>query len=227
MTNEQILWLARVRVGLQKADIRVNLMRVTRDRPHLEAVLNRASELTDETAVESAMKLMAQLGMINGSRAMALSRGLSITRQNSQSSLLDSPTQMGLLGNLSLSTASANSSISAPAANPRSSPSSAANSAPRSDSPLARRQRRCPAASATSAACANATQLRINGMNRLLVLCKTNELGRSRVNFLPIPLFPAGIAARELPAQRALFRLFPCCVVCFSAHPFHRHLPKR
>lgn len=128
MTNEQILWLARVRGGLQKADIRVNLVRVTRDRPYLEAVLNRASELTDETAVESAMKLMAQLGMINGSRAMDPSRELSITLQNSQSSLLDSPTQMGLRGNLP-PPPRAPTPASAPAANPNSSPSNAANSA--------------------------------------------------------------------------------------------------
>ena len=42
MTNEQILWLARVRVGLQRANVRVDLVRVTRDRPYLEAVLSRA-----------------------------------------------------------------------------------------------------------------------------------------------------------------------------------------
>lgn len=81
MTNEQILWLARVRVGLQKADIRVDLVRVTRDRPYLEAVLNRASELTDESAVESAMKLMAQLGMINGRRVMDSSLTSEILRR--------------------------------------------------------------------------------------------------------------------------------------------------
>ena len=70
MTNEQILWLSRVRVGLQRAGIPVDLVRVTRDRPYLEAVLARASELTDEAAVESSMKLMSQLGMINGSSVM-------------------------------------------------------------------------------------------------------------------------------------------------------------
>lgn len=81
MTNEQILWLARVRVGLQKADIRVDLVRVTRDRPYLEAVLNRATELTDESAVESAMKLMSQLGMINGRRVMDSSLKADILRR--------------------------------------------------------------------------------------------------------------------------------------------------
>ncbi len=81
MTNEQILWLARVRVGLQKANIRVDLIRVTRDRVYLESVLNRASELTDETAVESAMKLMAQLGMINGRRVMDSSIKAEILRR--------------------------------------------------------------------------------------------------------------------------------------------------
>jgi hypothetical protein len=72
MTNEQILWLARVRV---------DLVRVTRDRAYLEAVLNRASELTDETAVESAMKLMSQLGMINGRRVMDSSLKAEILRR--------------------------------------------------------------------------------------------------------------------------------------------------
>ena len=90
MTNEQILWLARVRVGLQKADIRVDLVRVTRDRPYLEAVLNRASELTDESAVESAMKLMAQLGMINGRRVMEPSLKTEILRRFSAP--IDGPT---------------------------------------------------------------------------------------------------------------------------------------
>lgn len=80
MTNEQILWLARVRVGLQRADVRVDLVRATRDRPYLEAVLSRATEVHDEIAVESAMKLMSQLGMINGTRAMDPARDLSITR---------------------------------------------------------------------------------------------------------------------------------------------------
>lgn len=81
MTNEQILWLARVRVGLQKVGIRVDLVRATRDRAYLESVLNRASELTDETAVESAMKLMAQLGMINGRRVMDSSLKAEILRR--------------------------------------------------------------------------------------------------------------------------------------------------
>lgn len=80
MTNEQILWLARVRVGLQRANVRVDLVRVTRDRPYLEAVLSRATELHDEIAVESAMKLMAQLGLINGARVMDPAREQSITR---------------------------------------------------------------------------------------------------------------------------------------------------
>ncbi len=81
MTNEQILWLARVRVGLQRAGIKVDLIRVTRDRPYLESVLTRASELTDETAVESAMKLMSQLGMINGRRVMDSSLKAEILRR--------------------------------------------------------------------------------------------------------------------------------------------------
>jgi hypothetical protein len=80
MTNEQILWLARVRVGLQRANVRVDLVRVTRDRPYLEAVLARATELHDETAVEAAMKLMSQLGLINGTRVMDPARDQSITR---------------------------------------------------------------------------------------------------------------------------------------------------
>ena len=80
MTNEQILWLARVRVGLQRANVRVDLVRVTRDRPYLEAVLNRATELHDETAVESAMKLMSQLGLINGARVMDPKYDQGITR---------------------------------------------------------------------------------------------------------------------------------------------------
>lgn len=70
MTNEQILWLARVRVGLQKAGVSMDLVRATRDRAYMETVRIRASELTDESAVESAVKLMAQLGMINGRRVM-------------------------------------------------------------------------------------------------------------------------------------------------------------
>jgi hypothetical protein len=81
MTNEQILWLARVRVGLQKSNIRIDLVRVTRDREYLESVLNQASELTDESAVESAMKLMAQLGMINGRRVMDSSLTAEILRR--------------------------------------------------------------------------------------------------------------------------------------------------
>ena len=109
MTNEQILWLARVRVGLQKADIRVDLVRVTRDRPYLEAVLNRASELTDETAVESAMKLMAQLGMINGSRVMDPSRETSITRSKKPDDVLDFATQNSLRGGVTPANAASSS----------------------------------------------------------------------------------------------------------------------
>lgn len=81
MTNEQILWLARVRVGLQKASVSVDLVRATRDRAYMETVLIRASELTDESAVESAMKLMAQLGMINGRRVMDSSLKAEILRR--------------------------------------------------------------------------------------------------------------------------------------------------
>jgi hypothetical protein len=80
MTNEQILWLARVRVGLQRANVLVDLVRATRDRPYLEAVLSRATELHDETAVEASMKLMSQLGLINGARVMDPARDQSITR---------------------------------------------------------------------------------------------------------------------------------------------------
>lgn len=70
MTNEQILLLSRVRVGLQRAGVMVDLVRMTRDRPYLEGVLFRASELDDEIPVQSAMLLMSQLGLINGKRVM-------------------------------------------------------------------------------------------------------------------------------------------------------------
>ena len=80
MTNEQILWLARVRVGLQRANVSVDLVRATRQRPYLEAVLARATELHDEIAVEAAIKLMPQLGLINGARVMDPARNLSIPR---------------------------------------------------------------------------------------------------------------------------------------------------
>lgn len=81
MTNEQILLLSRIRVGLQRAGIAVDLVRVTRDRIYLEAVLMRASELTDETAVQSAMLLMSQLGIINGRRVMDNSLKAEILRR--------------------------------------------------------------------------------------------------------------------------------------------------
>jgi hypothetical protein len=100
MTNEQILWLARVRVGLQRAQIPVDLVRVTRDRPYLEAVLARASELTDETAVESALKLMSQLGIINGSRAMNPKRDGSILRPRDGGVAPDSAAQNALRGGM-------------------------------------------------------------------------------------------------------------------------------
>lgn len=70
MTNEQILLLSRIRVGLQRAGVTVDLVRMTRDRVYLEEVLFRASELTDETAVQSSLMLMSQLGMINGRRVL-------------------------------------------------------------------------------------------------------------------------------------------------------------
>jgi hypothetical protein len=99
MTNEQILLLSRVRVGLQRAGIPVDLVRVTRDRPYLEAVLARATELTDESAVESAMKMMSQLGLINGTRVMEPSREMSITRGSGNTQTgLDFATQQVLRG---------------------------------------------------------------------------------------------------------------------------------
>jgi hypothetical protein len=98
MTNEQILWLARVRVGLQRANILVDLVRVTRDRPYLEAVLTRASELTDETAVESALKLMSQLGMINGTRVLDPALVSSIQRSQNRGDTLDFETEIALRG---------------------------------------------------------------------------------------------------------------------------------
>lgn len=81
MTNEQIMLLSRVRVGLQRAGVPVDLIRMTRDRPYLEAALMRASELTDDSAVQSAMQLMAQLGIINGRRVMDTSLKAEILRR--------------------------------------------------------------------------------------------------------------------------------------------------
>lgn len=81
MTNEQIMLLSRVRVGLQRAGVPVDLIRMTRDRPYLEAALMRASELTDDSAVQSAMLLMAQLGIINGRRVMDTSLKAEILRR--------------------------------------------------------------------------------------------------------------------------------------------------
>lgn len=81
MTNEQILLLSRVRVGLQRAGVMVDLVRMTRDRPYLEEVLFRASELPDEVAVQSAMLLMSQLGLINGKRVMDNSLKAEILRR--------------------------------------------------------------------------------------------------------------------------------------------------
>ncbi len=81
MTNEQILLLSRVRVGLQRAGVMVDLVRMTRDRSYLEDVLFRASELTDEVPVQSAMLLMSQLGLINGKRVMDNSLKAEILRR--------------------------------------------------------------------------------------------------------------------------------------------------
>ncbi len=91
MTNEQILLLSRVRVGLQRAGVRVDLVKVTRDRAYLESVLMRASELTDEIPVQSAMMLMAQLGIINGQKVM--DPGLKTELLHRFSSPLDGVTQ--------------------------------------------------------------------------------------------------------------------------------------
>jgi hypothetical protein len=113
MTNEQILWLARVRVGLQRASIVVDLVRVTRDRPYLEAVLNRASELTDETAVESALKLMSQLGMINGTRTLDPTRVPSIQRPQNREGALDFATEIALRGGAPLPAAGTSSQTDA------------------------------------------------------------------------------------------------------------------
>jgi hypothetical protein len=90
MTNEQILLLARVRVGLQRAGIPVDLVKMTRDRAYLEAVLLRASELADESAVESAMLLMSQLGIINGKKVTDSSLKAEILRRFAAP--VDSPT---------------------------------------------------------------------------------------------------------------------------------------
>ena len=81
MTNEQILLLSRIRVGLQRAGVMVDLVRMTRDRPYLEEVLFRASELPDEVPVQSAMLLMSQLGLINGKRVMDNSLKAEILRR--------------------------------------------------------------------------------------------------------------------------------------------------
>ena len=81
MTNEQILLLSRVRVGLQRAGVKVDLVRMTRDRAYLEEVLFRASELPDEVPVQSAMLLMSQLGVINGKRVMDNSLRAEILRR--------------------------------------------------------------------------------------------------------------------------------------------------
>ncbi|MEQ1597420.1 MAG: hypothetical protein ABL985_20245 [Casimicrobium sp.] len=107
MTNEQILLLSRVRVGLQRAGVTIDLIRMTRDRAYLEAALMRASELTDETAVQSAMQLMAQLGIINGRRVMDTSLKAEILRRFA--SPLDGATQTlrdGAAGGASISTTS-------------------------------------------------------------------------------------------------------------------------
>lgn len=90
MTNEQIMLLSRVRVGLQRAGLAVDLVRMTRDRPYLEEVLFRASELPDETTVQSAMLLMSQLGMINGRRVMDPSLKAEVLRRFN--SPVDGPT---------------------------------------------------------------------------------------------------------------------------------------
>ncbi len=81
MTNEQILLLSRVRVGLQRAGVMVDLVRMTRDRSYLEDVLFRATELPDEVPVQSAMLLMSQLGLINGKRVMDNSLKAEILRR--------------------------------------------------------------------------------------------------------------------------------------------------
>lgn len=85
MTNEQILLLSRVRVGLQRAGVTVDLVRMTRDRSYLEDVLFRASELPDEVPVQSAMLLMSQLGLINGKRVMDNSLKAEILRRFDES----------------------------------------------------------------------------------------------------------------------------------------------
>ncbi len=81
MTNEQILLLSRVRVGLQRAGVSVDLVRMTRDRSYLKDVLFRASELPDEVPVQSAMILMSQLGLINGKRVLDNSLKAEILRR--------------------------------------------------------------------------------------------------------------------------------------------------
>ena len=77
--------MSRVRVGLQRAGVKVDLVRMTRDRPYLEEVLFRASELPDEIPVQSAMLLMSQLGLINGKRVMDNSLKAEILRRFDES----------------------------------------------------------------------------------------------------------------------------------------------
>ena len=111
MTNEQILLLSRVRVGLQRAGVMVDLVRMTRDRSYLKDVLFRASELPDEVPVQSAMILMSQLGLINGKRILDNSLKAEILRR------FDEPVDSGssLRGSVSAPTPA---SSSQPEANP-------------------------------------------------------------------------------------------------------------
>lgn len=85
MTNEQILLLSRVRVGLQRAGVKVDLVRMTRDRAYLAEVLFRATELPDEVPVQTAMLLISQLGVINGKRVMDNSLRAEILRRFDES----------------------------------------------------------------------------------------------------------------------------------------------
>ena len=109
MTNEQILLLSRVRVGLQRAGVAVDLIKMTRNRPYLESVLLRASELTDESTVQSAMILMSQLGIINGRDVMDSSLKAEILRRFAAP--LDGPSQTlrGGAGSDAAATATASS----------------------------------------------------------------------------------------------------------------------
>jgi hypothetical protein len=116
MTNEQLLLLSRVRIGMQRAGAAIDLVRVTRDRTYLEAVLMKASELHDESAVHAAMALMAQLGMINGMRVMDSSLKAEMLRKFGGS--LDSESQIALRGSPNpASNADGSSSQSAPPEN--------------------------------------------------------------------------------------------------------------